>query len=127
MMWSQWVWVRKIFVRMGPFFKSFASIFPASSRMPLPASTITSRSSAPKRSSRHAVLPPYFTVLGPGVGMDPRTPQNVRRMAMPSLRDLQEDLGLLDLPVHQPLDGLQVVPADAQLLEHGVGDLLGPA
>src|SRR5512137_1609481 len=118
MMWSQWVWVRKIFVRMGPFLRSFASSLPASSRMPLPASTITSRSAAPKRSSRHEVLPPYFTVLGPGVGMDPRTPQNVRRIATTSLRDLEEDLGLLDLAGHQPLDGLKVVPRDAQLGEH---------
>src|SRR5512137_3125726 len=112
---------------MGPFFRSFARSFPASSRMPLPASMITSRSSAPKRSSRHEVLPPYFTVLGPGVGMDPRTPQNVRRIATASLRDLEEDLGLLDFPVHQPLDGLEVVPRDAQLGEHGGGQRLGVA
>jgi hypothetical protein len=27
------------------------------------------------------VLPPYRTVVGPGVGMDPRTPQNLMVVA----------------------------------------------
>src|SRR5437899_3022692 len=30
----------------------------------------------PARSSRQEVFPPYCTVLGPGVGIEPRTPQN---------------------------------------------------
>ena len=42
--------------------------------MPEPASRMINWPST--RSSTQEVLPPKKTVLGPGVGMDPRTPQN---------------------------------------------------
>src|SRR5689334_12196978 len=47
-----------------------------SSRMPVPASRMISHPSS-VRSSTQGVLPPYRTVLGPGLGMDPRVPQKV--------------------------------------------------
>src|SRR3954469_12789553 len=47
-----------------------------SSRMPVPASRMMSQPS-PVRSSTQGVFPPYRTVEGPGVGMDPRVPQKV--------------------------------------------------
>src|SRR5690349_25122739 len=48
-----------------------------SSRIPVPASRMMSQPS-PVRSSTQGVLPPYRTVEGPGVGIDPRVPQKVR-------------------------------------------------
>src|SRR3954471_21487195 len=52
-----------------------------SSRMPVPASRMTSQSVA-VRTSTHGVLPPYRTVVGPGDGIDPRVPQNRNRNVM---------------------------------------------
>src|SRR5688572_7884566 len=53
-----------------------------SARAPVPQS---STSSVPPsvRTSTHEVLPPYRTVSGPGVGIDPRVPQNLTRIAAP--------------------------------------------
>ena len=47
-----------------------------SSRMPVPASRMISQPSS-VRSSTQGVLPPYRTVSGPGLGMEPRVPQKV--------------------------------------------------
>src|SRR5215207_10690915 len=47
-----------------------------SSRMPVPASRMMSQPSA-VLSSTHGVFPPYRTVVGPGVGIEPRVPQKV--------------------------------------------------
>src|ERR1700720_1355761 len=43
-------------------------------RIPVPASRI--RISLPARTSIHEVLPPYWAVIGPGEGVEPRTPRN---------------------------------------------------
>ena len=45
-------------------------------RSPLPASRMTSLPGTPEMLMQ-AVLPPYRAVPGPGVGIDPRVPQNV--------------------------------------------------
>src|SRR5688572_12419123 len=57
---------------------AFAMSDRPSSRMPVPASSSTS---APVgvRTSTDGVFPPYRTVDGPGLGIDPRVPQNLRR------------------------------------------------
>src|SRR5215813_2585184 len=52
-----------------------------SSRMPVPASRMTSQSVS-VRTSTQGVLPPYRTVVGPGDGIDPRVPQNRNRNVM---------------------------------------------
>src|SRR5215208_8152588 len=40
------------------------------------------------RTSTQGVLPPYRTVCGPGVGIDPRVPQNwIRRLMAPCSRE----------------------------------------
>src|SRR5262245_436701 len=52
-----------------------------SSRMPVPASRMTSQSVS-VRTSTHGILPPYRTVVGPGDGIDPRVPQNRNRNVM---------------------------------------------
>ena len=52
----------------------FMSFLP-SRRRPVPPSKM--RSALPARTSTQLVLPPISTVSGPGVGMLPRTPQNV--------------------------------------------------
>src|SRR5258706_11715330 len=112
---------------MGPRGRSFLMMSPASSGAPAPGSMRTSRSDVPKRSSRHDVLPPYFTVVGPGTGMEPRTPQKLTRMDTTALllHDAQEDLGFLYLRVHASLHGFQVVQADAQLFVDRGRKLLG--
>ncbi|KJR42630.1 hypothetical protein MCHI_001471 [Candidatus Magnetoovum chiemensis] len=43
--------------------------------MPVPASKII-RTPLSAVTSIHVVLPPYLIVLGPGDGIEPRTPQN---------------------------------------------------
>ena len=57
---------------------SFFSSRP-SLRMPVPASR--TMISPPTRTSMHEVLPPCLIVSGPGVAMEPRTPQNFRRVS----------------------------------------------
>ena len=76
-MWSQWAWVRKMSPVMGCPSPRSRSARP-SSRIPVPASRMMSQPS-PVRSSTQGVLPPYRTVEGPGVGIEPRVPQKVRR------------------------------------------------
>src|SRR4030067_495963 len=124
MMWSQWVWVRKSWVLTGPLGRSLFITCAASSRMPVPASITTRRPCSPKRSSRQAVLPPYFTVLGPGQGTEPRTPQKRRRILDTLPGHLQEHLGLFDLGLHRSLQALQVLPVARQVLHHPGGQLL---
>src|ERR1019366_7717428 len=53
---------------------SFSSFLP-SRRRPVPPSKM--RIALPARTSTQLVLPPIWTVAGPGVGMLPRTPQKV--------------------------------------------------
>ncbi len=72
-MWSQCAWLKKMSPLTGDPFARAISDRP-SSRMPVPASSTMSQSSA-VRNSRHGVLPPYRTVELPGVGIDPRVPQ----------------------------------------------------
>src|SRR5678809_622922 len=60
-------------------------------RRPVPASMMII--SPPARTSMHEVLPPNSTVLWPGVGMEPRTPQNFNRAGVTG-SDV-EDVGLL--------------------------------
>src|SRR5438045_2267586 len=59
------------------------------SRIPVPASRMMSQPSL-VRSSTHGVFPPYRTVVGPGVGMEPRVPQkvSVRLIGLRSHSDL---------------------------------------
>src|SRR5260370_33800172 len=59
---------------------SFRSFLP-SRRSPVPPSKI--RMALPARSSTQLVLPPVWTVFGPGVGMLPRTPQKVICINLP--------------------------------------------
>ena len=47
--------------------------------MPVPASKMNRRPSA-RRTSTQGVLPPYRTVEGPGLGMEPRVPQQMASM-----------------------------------------------
>src|SRR6266851_10091030 len=53
-----------------------------SSRRPVPASRIMSHPLV-VRTSTHGVLPPYRTVVGPGLGIEPRVPQNCTRKLIP--------------------------------------------
>src|SRR6266487_2622274 len=46
------------------------------------------RISPAARTSTQEVLPPYRIVVGPGVGIDPRTPQNLTRVPEPGLLSL---------------------------------------
>jgi hypothetical protein len=69
-MWSQWVWLRKMWATTGC---SAISDRP-SSRMPVPASMMK-RSPSRVRTSTQEQLPPYRIVLGPGEGIEPRVPQ----------------------------------------------------
>src|SRR6478752_3365859 len=74
-MWSQCAWVRKMSPAIGsPSWRS-TRVRP-SSRIPVPASRMINQPS-PVRTSTQGVLPPYRTVLGPGLGMEPRVPQKV--------------------------------------------------
>src|SRR5262245_31313768 len=58
---------------MGPLLNSASNSRP-SGRRPVPPSRIMIWPSA--RTSMQEVLPPYLRVVGPGVGTEPRTPQN---------------------------------------------------
>ena len=53
-------------------------IFLPKRRMPVPASIIILL--CPHVISKQVVFPPYLMVSGPGQGMLPRVPQNLRRM-----------------------------------------------
>src|ERR1044071_762898 len=59
-----------------------------SDRMPLPASRMTSLPSA-HLTSTQGVFPPYRAVSGPGLGMEPRVPQNLRLRLMSAARSLR--------------------------------------
>src|SRR4029078_7233317 len=74
-MWSQWAWVRKMSPAIGWPSRRSRRARP-SSRIPVPASRMISQPSS-VRSSTQGVFPPYRTVLGPGLGMEPRVPQKV--------------------------------------------------
>src|SRR5215475_5883618 len=72
-MWSQWVWLIRMCPRTG---RSFAaSSASPKSCAPVPQSRMTSVPSS-ARASTHAVLPPYRSVVGPGLASEPRVPQN---------------------------------------------------
>src|SRR4051812_30288738 len=122
-MWSQCAWVRKMSPAMGSLSCRSRSVRP-SSRIPVPASRMMSQPSS-VRSSTQGVFPPYRTVLGPGLGMDPRVPQKVSvRLIGPrshanvgALRErvavghrdaaaLDADQPLLLEILHRPRDGL---------------------
>jgi hypothetical protein len=47
------------------------------------------------------VLPPYRTVVGPGVGIEPRTPQNLRKV-----EDLDEDACLISCDLVPAVPGM---------------------
>jgi hypothetical protein len=75
-MWSQCVWPSRIEPRSGvPAAAASAVNARPSGAAPVPQSSSTS-SPPSDRSSMHDVLPPYRTVAGPGVAIDPRVPQN---------------------------------------------------
>src|SRR5580658_7718414 len=63
---------------------SCISVWP-SARMPLPASK-TTHSSSVVRISRQDVLPPNFRFSIWGVGVEPRTPQNLSRTRTPFIK-----------------------------------------
>src|SRR5690242_12526439 len=73
-MWSQWVCDSNKCATRAP--RCAISIAP-SGRRPLPASS-TMIFPSPPVIPMQGVLPPYRAVRGPGVGIDPRVPQNVR-------------------------------------------------
>src|SRR5881227_2370428 len=73
-MWSQWVCEIRIASRIGSEPNSRCNDWPRS-RIPEPASRTMISPSA--RTSTQLVLPPYRTVPGPGVGIEPRTPQKI--------------------------------------------------
>src|SRR5262245_64925775 len=79
-MWSQCVCPSTSEPLTGPPSEASTSAWP-SRRAPVPQSNTTSVP-LPERSSRQEVLPPYRTVDGPGVGIDPRVPQ--KRMRIPA-------------------------------------------
>src|SRR5690348_22052 len=56
-----------------------------STRAPVPQSR-TTNVPLDERTSMHDVLPPYRTVPGPGVAIEPRVPQNVTLIAPPRRR-----------------------------------------
>ena len=75
-MWSQCVCVFSKVSEMG--------LAPNSSRRALPSWLIPEPASItmispPILNSYHEVLPPYRMVSGPGVGIEPRTPQNLKK------------------------------------------------
>ena len=70
-MWSQCTWLKNMCAVIG----ISASSFLPSRRSPVPPSKM--RMALPARTSTQLVLPPTCIVLGPGVGMLPRTPQKV--------------------------------------------------
>src|SRR5882724_10884740 len=71
--WSQCVWEMRMLASIGREPNSFVKSAPRL-RIPVPASRI--RISLPARTSIHEVLPPYRAVVGPGEGVEPRTPRN---------------------------------------------------
>ena len=80
-MWSQWVWPRRIDPVTGsPPGRVCSTSARPRTRAPVPQSNTTSVP-RPERSSTHDVLPPYRTVDGPGVAMEPRVPQYRMRMS----------------------------------------------
>src|SRR5437763_3817067 len=76
-MWSQCVWEISRWPRTGSWVA--ARICWPSSCAPVPQSSTISVSSA--RTSTHDVLPPYRTVPGPGLAIEPRVPQKRIRIA----------------------------------------------
>src|SRR5262245_32085985 len=77
--WSQCKWVKSRLARIGS--SNSRDHDSPNSRIPLPASN-TIRVS-PCRTSKHVVLPPYFSVRRPGVGIEPRVPQ--KRTVIPAM------------------------------------------
>src|SRR5207247_329431 len=75
-MWSQCVWLKRMLAPMG----TRAVSASPSGRAPVPQSKMKT-CPAPVRTSTHAVLPPKRTVRGPGVGREPRVPQNRTSMS----------------------------------------------
>src|SRR5208282_2007904 len=81
--------------RMGRPPNSFTNEFP-SVLMPVPQSTMSSEP-ASERNSRQAVFPPYFKFSGCGVGVEPRTPQNLIRIFNP-YKDQRRQVPLNPIP-----------------------------
>src|SRR5439155_16900953 len=86
-MWSQWVCEIRIASRIGSEPNSRWSDWPRS-LIPDPASRMMISPSA--RTSTQLVLPPMRTVTGPGVGIEPRTPQKIT-LVLEALTLLIED------------------------------------
>src|SRR2546426_804307 len=101
-MWSQWRWeIIRYALIDSPFSMSRSPRF----LIPVPASRMISSSLA-SLNSTHGVFPPYPTVCFPGVEIDPRVPQNVRRIVgrvTSSLRSFQISGGCptCPLPFHK--------------------------
>src|SRR2546429_352532 len=72
-MWSQCVWLKRMLALTGA--TGGAMSASPSGRAPVPQSKMKMCPSA-VRTSTHEVLPPKRTVCEPGVGIDPRVPQN---------------------------------------------------
>ena len=86
-MWSQWKCVRRMCMRdPGRRINSTPG-----ARIPLPQSMRTASCSPGLPISRQVVLPPYRSRSDSGVGMDPRTPQNLRFIAKVSFRSGASD------------------------------------
>src|SRR4051794_31808653 len=94
-----------------------------SARMPVPASRTTAISS-PSLTSTQEVLPPYVTVSGPGVAIEPRQPQifsPTDKLASPEDRDDADELvGVREEGKRSDLDlALDPVRARDQILPVG--------
>src|ERR1700690_1866933 len=74
-MWSQWVWLMRMWAAPLPDSNSLRINSLPRRRMPVPASMMM-RVPAAELTSTHEVLPPYRSVRGPGMGKEPLTPQN---------------------------------------------------
>src|SRR5918998_2847069 len=74
--WSRWRCVSRIWIRRASRSRSSSP----RSLIPVPASR-TSVEPTSSVTSTHDVLPPASTVLGPGVGTEPRHPHTFRRIA----------------------------------------------
>src|SRR5208282_6009657 len=74
---------------MGRPANSFINDFPSILR-PLPQSAM-SREPLSERNSRQGVFPPYRRFSGCGVGVEPRTPQNLSRIMKSSIHQQRRE------------------------------------
>ena len=109
MMWSQWVWVMKRSAIIGPLLDVLAHELLAEG--PDARARVDDDEAGAAAHLEAGGVAAEEGGIGPGVGIEPRSPQIVT-VNMRSASELQEDFGLLDLGVDRLLE----------LLEHGLLD-----